>query len=144
MDCLAHGYCLGGDNTKGLLYLNMGVVKMTEKKKFEIFHYHSKAEKIACRILQVIFVLLLSFYIYIYAEADPEALKIQGIALLVTIACVVFGPVLVFETWLTIGIIKRGASLSNVLLLIGICLYINSVLNTYGLLGAWILFRKRA
>jgi hypothetical protein len=117
---------------------------MEEKKKFEIFHYHSKAEKIVCRILQVILVLLLSFYIYILAEADPEALKIQGIALLVTIACVVFGPVLVFETWLTVCVIKDGATLPNVLLLIGICLYINSVLNTYGLLGAWILFRKRA
>ena len=117
---------------------------MEEKKKFEIFHYHSKAEKIVCRILQVILVLLLSFFSYIYAEVDPEALKTQGIALLVTIACVVFGPVLVFETWLTVCVIKDGATLPNVLLLIGICLYINSVLNTYGLLGAWILFRKRA
>ena len=119
-------------------------LSMEEKNKFEIFHYHSKAEKIVCRILQVILVLLLSFYIYILAEADPEALNIQGIALLVTIACLIFGPVLVFETWLTVGIIKSGASLPNVLLLIGICIYINSVLNTYGLFGAWILFRKRA
>ena len=117
---------------------------MEEKKKFEIFHYRSETEKIICRILWVVFFLLLGFCICILAEVDPEALKIQGIALLVTIACVVFGPVLVFETWLTVGIIKRGATLPNVLLLIGICIYINSVLNTYGLLGAWILFRKRA
>ncbi len=116
---------------------------MTEKKKIEIFHYHSKTEKIACRILQGLFIILLSLYIYIYAEADPEALKIQGIALLVTIACIIFGSILVFETWLTVGIIKRGASLPNVLLLVGICIYDNSVLNTYGLLGAWLLFRKR-
>ena len=116
---------------------------MAEKKKFEIFHYHSETEKIVCRILWVIFFLLLGFCIVMLAEADPEVLKTQGIALLVTIACVVFGPVLVFETWLTVCVIKDGATLPNVLLLIGICIYINSVLNTYGLLGAWILFRKR-
>ena len=85
---------------------------------------------------------LLAFYIGIYAVADPEALKTQGIALLVTIACIVFGPVTVFETWLLVGVIKRGAEWYNVLLLIGIFLYINTALDRYGLLGAWIMFRK--
>lgn len=113
------------------------------RKKFEIFHYRSKAEKIACRILQVILVLLLSFYIYIYMHADPEALKLQGIALLITVACILFSPAVVFEGWLVISIIRQGASFLNVALLIAICTYINYVLGRYGLLGAWILFRKR-
>ena len=105
-------------------------------------HFKSKFEKVLFYILVGILVTLLAFYIGIYAMADPEALKMQGIALLVTIACVVFGPVTVFETWLLVGVIKRGAEWYNVLLLIVIFLYINTALDRYGLLGAWIMFRK--
>ena len=107
------------------------------------FHFRNKAEKVLFYVLSAVLVVLFAFYIYIYLEADPEALKTQGIALLVTIACVLFGPALVFEGWLVISIIKEGASFPNVLLLIAICAYINHVLGSYGLLGAWILFRKR-
>ena len=105
-------------------------------------HFKNKFEKVLFYSLVGLAAAMLVFYIYIYATADPEALKIQGIATLVVIACIIFGPALVFETWLVVSIIQQGASFLNVMLLIGICLYINTVLSRYGLLGAWILFRK--
>ena len=105
-------------------------------------HFKSKFEKVLFWILVVIAVALLSFTIYFLAISDPEALKLHGIATLVLIACVIFGPVTVFETWLLVGVIKRGAEWYNVLLLIVIFLYINTALDRYGLLGAWIMFRK--
>ena len=106
------------------------------------FQFKSEFEKALFYVLVGILVMLLAFYIGIYAAADPEALKLQGIALLVSIACIVFGPVTVFETWLLVGAIKRGAEWYNALLLIGIFLYINTALDRYGLLGMWILLRK--
>lgn len=111
---------------------------MTEK-----LHFRSKVEKVLFYTLTLVAVAILAFGIYIYLEADPEALKIQGIALLITVACILFSPAVVFEGWLVISIIRQGASFLNVALLIAICTYINYVLGRYGLLGAWILFRKR-
>ena len=109
----------------------------------EKFHFRNKAEKILFYALVIVAIMLLTFGIYIYLIADPEALKLQGIALLISIACILVGPVIVFEGWLVISVISKGASFLNVLLLIAICTYINHVLGRYGLLGAWILFRKR-
>ena len=109
----------------------------------EKFHFRNKAEKVLFYALVMVAVIILAFGIYFYMISDPEALKIQGIALLVTIACILVGPMIVFEGWLVISIIIKGASFLNVLLLIAICTYINFVLGRYGLLGAWILFRKR-
>lgn len=105
--------------------------------------FRSRFEQRIFYILVGIAVAMLAFYIGIYATADPEALKIQGIATLVLIGCLMFGPVTVFEAWLTVGVILKGVSWPNVLLLIGIFLYINTMLNRYGLLGAWIIFRKK-
>lgn len=111
---------------------------MTEK-----LHFRSKVEKVLFYTLTLVAVAILAFGIYIYLEADPEALKLQGIALLITAGCVLFSPIVVFEGWLVLSIISQGASFLNVALLIIICAYINYVLGRYGLLGAWILFRKR-
>lgn len=107
------------------------------------FQFKSDFERTLFCVLVGVAVAALTFTLYFLAISDPEALKIQGLALLVVIACVVFGPALVFETWLVTCVIRDGISWPNVLLLIGICLYINTVLDRYGLLGAWLLFRKR-
>lgn len=115
---------------------------MTEKK-FEWFYFRNKAERTLFYILVIIAVLLFAAGIYFYLISDPEALKIHGIALLVTVACIIFGPALVFETYILWEIIKQGATVSTIIMYILICSYINKVISKYGLLGAWILFRKR-
>lgn len=107
------------------------------------FQFKSDFERTLFCVLVGIAVAMLTFTLYFLAISDPEALKMQVVVLLVAIACVIFGPLLVFETWLVSCVIKDGTTWPNVLLLIGICLYINNLLDRYGLLGAWMLFRKR-
>ena len=120
----------------------MVISNMTEKK-FELFYFRNKTEKTIFYILVVITLIIFAAGIYFYLISDPEALKVQGIALLVTIACIIFGPALVFETYMLWEIIKQGATVSTIIMYILICSYINKVISKYGLLGAWILFRKR-
>ncbi len=102
-------------------------------------HFKNKFEKVAFYILCCIAAALLAFYIW---ALSPEARRIQGIALLVTIACVVFGPVLVFSAWLVVSVIQRGASPYVIIGTIATCIYVNVVLARYGVFGAWMLFRK--
>ena len=47
----------------------------------EKFHFRNKAEKVLFYVLSPVLVVLFAFYIYIYLEADPEALRTQGIEL---------------------------------------------------------------
>lgn len=115
---------------------------MADRKKLELFYFRNKTERTIFYILVVITLIIFATGIYFYLISDPEALKVQGIALLVTIACVIFGPGLVFETWLIITCVKKGATAYEVIMLIVLCLYVNSILDKYGLLGVWILFRK--
>ena len=75
-------------------------------------------------------------------EANPGYFLRVGSFLLVIVACIVFGPALVFSAWLVISVIQRGASLYVIIGVIALCIYVNAVLARYGLLGAWLLFRK--
>ena len=60
---------------------------MTDRKKSELFYFRNKTERTIFYILVVIALIIFATGIYFYLISDPEALKVQGIALLVTIAC---------------------------------------------------------
>ena len=112
-------------------------------KRFEIFHYHSKAEKIICRILQGIALVLWAFFSYLWI--DIYGWGSYEICLLIITSAFLFGlggMLLLFSEvfigWLWVS--EYGAS--DLWLYIGACIIIDLVISRYGAFGAWMLFRK--
>lgn len=71
--------------------------------------------------------------------------KAFAIVTLGLMACIFFGPVLVFGGWFIVLIAQSGASPYVIIVLILLCLYLDSFLAQYGVLGgliAWWFFRR--
>lgn len=117
---------------------------MTEKTK--LLHFNSKREKVLFWICVPIGVLTLAALIWtevVMEEIYPGHIGRLAIATLVIIACVVLSPAVVIEAWMLWEIIRSGLSFPNIVLFLIICSYVNRILSRYGVLGMWILFRKR-
>ena len=75
----------------------------------------------------------------------PGEVRVFAIVVLVIMACIFFGPVLVFGGWFIVLVAQSGASIYAIILLIAFCLYVDSLLTNFGLLGGLLalwFFRK--
>lgn len=118
------------------------------KEKKELIHFKNKFEKVMFYILVMIYVALVSFMAFIYWQIGDyfNMVCVLLFPLIMFAVLILFGTGLIWivlEGYIGYQIIKQGLPFPNLILYIGICCYINSVVSDYGLLGIWLLFRKR-
>ena len=119
------------------------------KEKKELIHFRNKFEKITFYlVLLPVYLVLVLFMAYIYWQIG-DYLNIALILLFpltVLVGVILFGTgliLLVIEGIIGYLMIRQGATLPNIILYLGICCFIDSVLSNYGLLGIWILFGRK-
>lgn len=118
--------------------------KPAKKKRKEILHFKNKLEKVLFYALLPVLVLAVIAFIWvqiIMEQISPGYIVRGLIFTLIIVACMVFDPVSVLSVWLVISAIQQGASLYVIVMLIGLCTYVNTISIRYGVFGLWMLFR---
>ena len=118
------------------------------KEKKELIHFKNKFEKVMFYILLFVYIVLVSFMAFIYWQIGDyfNMVAILLLPVIILAAVILLGTGLIWiilECYIGYQGIKQGLPFPHLVLYIGICCYINSIVSNYGVLGVWILFGKK-